>query len=417
MLLLAANLLVVALPSTLLNLTMGGECKEVDGPNGGFFSGVCRLSVLNIMNIEIIDAMEIQAVLNFAAVVANIFLVAYLQVAMGRRGRQVRTACNAGDYSIMVQGLPADISLTELQKYLEDKLLYSGAPDLTIVKIYPIYNFKQYLLLQQHRQALLEAAISLRHRLAAAHRTNLQSTNYQKKLEIQTTVTALEAQLAATNQQIQRREAEIDRFETVTMQLAEALKKEGTLESPANRELLNFSGKCIVTLNSLGSRTAILQTRQPRSCFQGVAAKLSELLEGKKSKIVLLAAPEPADIIFANLGSRRKTVWGRRAVYSVVIVVLVGLDFLVVAVAKKFLKEEKAIQEGSIIFSFLNSIMVSIFCSIFRRVVRASEAESCYDTLSKLSYESVAKLVMIFEVNMLFTTFVANAASFYLVRQ
>ena len=103
--------------------------------------------------------------------------------------------------------------------------------------------------------------------------------------------------------------------------------------------------------------------------------------------------------------------------FSLLIALLVVLDFLMVALTKKFLKEEKAIQKGNILFSFLNSMIVSLFCSIFRRVIVISEGESYYTTVSKLSYNKVAKMVVIFQINMLFTTFVANVASFYLIRQ
>jgi hypothetical protein len=117
------------------------------------------------------------------------------------------------------------------------------------------------------------------------------------------------------------------------------------------------------------------------------------------------------------MGSKKMFVWKRRIMFSLVIGLLIALDFLMVALTKKFLKEEKAIQKGNILFSFLNSIIVSLFCSIFRRVIAISEGESYYTTVSKLSYKKVAKMVVIFQINMLFTTFMANYASFYLIRQ
>jgi hypothetical protein len=58
--------------------------------------------------------------------------------------------------------------------------------------------------------------------------------------------------------------------------------------------------------------------------------------------------------------------------YSLFIFVLILFDFLIVALTKKFLKEEKAIQKGNILFSFLNSIIVSLFCSIFRKIIAIS---------------------------------------------
>lgn len=117
------------------------------------------------------------------------------------------------------------------------------------------------------------------------------------------------------------------------------------------------------------------------------------------------------------MGSKKTIVWKKRIMYSSLIFVLILFDFLIVAFTKKFLKEEKAIQKGNILFSFLNSIIVSLFCSIFRRIIGISEAESYYTTISKMSYNKVAKMVFIFQINMLFTTFVANVASFYLIRE
>jgi len=61
---------------------------------------------------------------------------------------------NAADYSFMIKGLPWDITLAEIQKYVQDKMLYSGAPDLAINKIYIIYNFKNYLSMVQKRQEI-----------------------------------------------------------------------------------------------------------------------------------------------------------------------------------------------------------------------------------------------------------------------
>jgi hypothetical protein len=108
--------------------------------------------------------------------------------------------------------------------------------------------------------------------------------------------------------------------------------------------VLNFSGKVIVTVNDPRSKDVILESWDSRSCCQRFAYGLSELLEGKKSKIVLSAAPDPADIIFANMGAKKKEIWKSRIFYSLLVVGLLLLDFLIVALCKKFLKEEKAIQ-------------------------------------------------------------------------
>ena len=76
-----------------------------------------------------------------------------MQVKMEDRVEKARKGkINASDYSFMIKGILSDTKISEVQKYAESKMLYSGAPDLTIVKIYVIYNFKNYLSILQKRQ-------------------------------------------------------------------------------------------------------------------------------------------------------------------------------------------------------------------------------------------------------------------------
>lgn len=79
----------------------------------------------------------------------------------GEVGQLAKGKLTAADYSFVIKGLPADITVTEIQKYVEDKMLFSGAPDVTIIKIYLIYNFKGYLKLLQLKQELIERKIDL----------------------------------------------------------------------------------------------------------------------------------------------------------------------------------------------------------------------------------------------------------------
>jgi hypothetical protein len=62
-------------------------------------------------------------------------------------------------------------------------------------------------------------------------------------------------------------------------------------------------------------------------------------------------------------------------------------------------------------------MIVSLFCSLFRHIIRKSEGDSYYNTYSKLGYQVVSKMVVVFMINMLFTTFAANVASFYLIKE
>jgi hypothetical protein len=105
-----------------------------------------------------------------------------------------------------------------------------------------------------------------------------------------------------------------------------------------NKDMLNFSGKCIVTVNNKRSRDVVIDQNRAKSCFHSVAYRLSELLEGKKSKIVITPAPEPSDILFGNMGSKKIIVWKRRIMYSLLVFFLIFLDFLIVALTRKFLK-------------------------------------------------------------------------------
>ena len=83
------------------------------------------------------------------------------------------------------------------------------------------------------------------------------------------------------------------------------------------------------------------------------------------------------------MGAKRTIIWKNRILYSLLIFFLLCLDFLIVALARKFIHEEKAIQKQSIIFSFINAMIVSLFCSLFRRIIRASEGDSYYNTYSR----------------------------------
>lgn len=74
-------------------------------------------------------------------------------------------------------------------------MLYSGAPDLTINKIYIIYNFKNYLTLVQKRQDLTEKMITLSCQIKDLNTRNLATTEYSKKIDIQKKTNSKETEL------------------------------------------------------------------------------------------------------------------------------------------------------------------------------------------------------------------------------
>ena len=76
--------------------------------------------------------------------------------------RVLQSEPSSASYSFVIKGLPPDINIKELQKYVEDKLMFSGAPDVEIIKIYIIYNFKDYLKSLQKRKDIVEQKIAIR---------------------------------------------------------------------------------------------------------------------------------------------------------------------------------------------------------------------------------------------------------------
>lgn len=78
LLLLVFNCILVSLPAVLVNFVMGSECSVVNGGAHGLFNSVCRGSVINIMSVAEIDAMQIEAIIFFIAVLVNIVFIAYL---------------------------------------------------------------------------------------------------------------------------------------------------------------------------------------------------------------------------------------------------------------------------------------------------------------------------------------------------
>lgn len=81
-------------------------------------------------------------------------------------------------------------------------MLYSGAPDLTITKIYIIYNFKNYLNLVQTRQDIAEKNIDLLYEIQQLQQKNLKLTDYEQKLKVQHLKGEKEDTLARNNAEV-----------------------------------------------------------------------------------------------------------------------------------------------------------------------------------------------------------------------
>ena len=70
-------MLLITLPATIVNFTLGNECAITDGVTN-FLETICQGSVINIMNVTDLNAMQIEAIIFFVAVFVNIFFIAFL---------------------------------------------------------------------------------------------------------------------------------------------------------------------------------------------------------------------------------------------------------------------------------------------------------------------------------------------------
>lgn len=73
--------------------------------------------------------------------------------------------------------------------------------------------------------------------------------------------------------------------------LVERLHNEDTLENEADKEVLRFSGKCIVTVNNRKSKEMLISSQGQRSFLQLMGYKLNLFLQGKKATLVITEAP------------------------------------------------------------------------------------------------------------------------------
>ena len=75
--LLIFNILIITLPASIVNFTLGNECAITDGVTN-FLNSICRGSVINIMNVSDINEMQIEAVIFFVGVLSNIVFIGFL---------------------------------------------------------------------------------------------------------------------------------------------------------------------------------------------------------------------------------------------------------------------------------------------------------------------------------------------------
>lgn len=152
--------------------------------------------------------------------------------------------------------------------------------------------------------------------------------------------------------------------------------------------------------------------------LQRLGYQLGELLGGSSSSIVISDAPQPCQIIFSNIGSQKKTRWRDSILTTLSLSLLIILDFILLTLLKKFIKEQKAINSSNLILSFINSQIIAIFNSLVSRVIRMTENKTeMHSTQSSYYYSVTWKLVLLNLVNMLVTTFFSNLVNYYLINQ
>lgn len=88
-----------------------------------------------------------------------------------------------------------------------------------------------------------------------------------------------------------------------------------------------------------------MKTTQNVYFLQKLGFWVSEILGGTSGSIMITEAPEPSDIIFSNMGSQKISKWKTWLCVTISLSLLIMLDFVLLTLSKKFVKEEKAINK------------------------------------------------------------------------
>lgn len=62
----------------------------------------------------------------------------------------------ASDYSVMIKGLPKDITISEIQEFVTNKIVELNRPDAMLLKIYLIYDLKTFYALYSNKRSMIE---------------------------------------------------------------------------------------------------------------------------------------------------------------------------------------------------------------------------------------------------------------------
>lgn len=113
--LLGINIILSSIPELIINTTQGKMCRDLDGLVYNFYSSICKSSVINIMDVKEIDMLEVQSILNFIIILVSIIFIAIMDLDMKRKYAEYADEYilpNAADYSIMIKGLPPNVTLS-----------------------------------------------------------------------------------------------------------------------------------------------------------------------------------------------------------------------------------------------------------------------------------------------------------------
>jgi hypothetical protein len=102
----------------------------------------------------------VQALINFMTVLVSISLIGYFELSLTRRYdryyNDYQILPRASDYSVMVEGLPRDITISEIENLMVSKIQEGDIADATILKVYLIYNLKTYYALYANKRTVVE---------------------------------------------------------------------------------------------------------------------------------------------------------------------------------------------------------------------------------------------------------------------
>lgn len=129
--------------------------------------------------------------------------------------------------------------------------------------------------------------------------------------------------------------------------------------------------------------------------------------------IKVTMAPDPSDIIYANMGSEKITKLRSRVIGAVIVTSVLVLAFLLLTLGKKIFSEFKVESRMPMLYSFIMSIMVGFFNSVLGRIIRYFAEDEFYTRQSKYYYQVTKRLLTTNLINMVLTTLIANVVSFY----